>query len=158
MDTDRFDGMTKALAIGASRRRLVKRAAGSALAGVLGGVGLRGVGATHKEGKRTHRCTPSENHSCEPGSGLSCPDESIICYLSGQDWGRCIGWKGIRVGTCAIYKEIAGIKVFLGCAISTCESQGYRDETDACNKKFPTECQGKCIGQDVGSAAKRCNH
>jgi len=155
MDTDRFDGMTKALATGASRRRLVKRAAGSALAGLLGLAGARGVGATRK---RKHRGAPSKKHPCGPGSGLSCPDESIICYLSGSDFGKCIGWKGITVGTCTIYKTIAGIKVFLGCAISTCEDQGYRDETDACNKKFPTECQGKCIGQDVGSAAKRCNH
>jgi hypothetical protein len=152
MDTDRFDLITKSLAAGASRRQLVKRAAGGALAGVLGVAGAGRVGATHKGG---HRCTPSKNHRCGLGT-TDCPDESIICYLSGQDWGRCIGWKGTTVGTCAIYKKIAGVDVFLGCAISTCEAQGYRDETDACNKRFPDVCQGKCIGDSVSNAAGRC--
>lgn len=77
MDTDKFDVLTKMLATGGSRRRLVKRAAGSALAGALGVVGVNSVGATHK---RKHRCTPSRNHSCEgSGSQASCKDQTIGC-------------------------------------------------------------------------------
>jgi len=74
MDDKRFDDVAKALAIGADRRSILKRAAGGALAGVAGLLALSSRGAKGQPGCR------QAGHPCE-GNQVCCP--GLECRVTG---------------------------------------------------------------------------
>jgi hypothetical protein len=95
MDAPRFDGLSRAVATGTSRRQLVRLLAGSALAGAgLVGIGVNveagGKTCCHKQRRRYRRAKRDcENRGGEFPQGFSCdrptcdPDEHIayLCLI-----------------------------------------------------------------------------
>ena len=100
MDGRSFDSLTSSLARGASRRTILRRLVGGAVAGALTLRGVQGVAADHKpehcakEGQKAHPhkpCCPGlvpgdDDQRCAPG-----PPPPPICPVIGQLCGTFFG-------------------------------------------------------------------
>lgn len=97
MDGTRFDGLTRALATGATRRRTLLGVAGSALAGLLGLAGIEeAAAACVKAGKKG--CNGPKNGKCCDGArctrGNKTTEGRCVCLRSLKQCGReCVNLK-----------------------------------------------------------------
>lgn len=89
MDGSRFDGITRALAIGATRRRTIRGVAGVAVAGLLAHLGREEAAAA---------CVKPGEKGCKGRRNRKCCDGSRCQGGSNRKEGRCVGPLGCRAG------------------------------------------------------------
>lgn len=75
MDQERFDQLTRTLASGVSRRRMMRGITGTALGGLLASVGIADAGAKPKTKEKTKEKCTAPNTTC--GNGNCCTSSEV---------------------------------------------------------------------------------
>ena len=137
MDDQTFDGWTRLLATGESRRAALRRLAGGALGGLLAVRGLRPAGAV------------PPGYDCNPGQ--PCPD-GYHCAIEHGANGRCVRVR--EPGGC-------GDGPPCGAGLTCCNRTCVQHTAATCHRKLPAFCAAPgeprdCRPEKVGARCHCC--